>query len=85
MTIAELSAQIESVDDLRLVVAWRVLTGHVLPGARVDLTCAICDERIALNPVSCKMIEGGAVRLCRECYQAATGIENLEPGDRGGL
>ena len=70
--------------DAKVVAGMRLIECRPLPGARVDLVCRVCGERVRLSPNSVRLVEAGAVLACFACVEEATGIDrsNFPEGDR---
>jgi hypothetical protein len=72
---------IHHTEAAHLVVGWRFINGQTCrPGSRIDLRCEACNSRIVLGPKSVNLIEQGKRAVCRECFCAATGVEEFPRG-----
>lgn len=56
------------------VVAFRFTNQPCHPGARIDLRCRQCNNRVVLSPENVTRVEQGTLLLCRECAVELAGV-----------
>lgn len=70
--------------DAAVVGAMRLSECVPAAGARVDLCCHVCGQRVCLGPTAVKKVENGCALACFACVEIATGIsrEDFPEGSR---
>lgn len=65
-----------------LVLAFRFVGQQCPAGARLDLECCGCHERVVLMPGGVRQAEGGAKPICQECINMAIQMYNDKKGSK---
>lgn len=84
MTVEDVLALAHDNDPHECVFAHR-FTGRAKTGARVDMRCQICHERVSLYPVSVELVLHGAYLFCMDCYRVIERAGALKDSDRIGV
>lgn len=67
--------EIRHTEEAKVVAGNRVSECTPVAGARIDLTCQVCGERVCVGPTAVDLINKGRVLACFRCVEDVTGID----------